>query len=96
MDQLFKRYADPFLLINNLIQTSSFSNFIDDMFNFIYEEMEEKTQWEFFLHKIFNETWGDFHDRIKSEENSKTVDVGATLKNSREMLINFTTEDEVM
>lgn len=96
MDQLFKRYADPFLLINNLIQTSSFSNFIDDMFNFIYEEMEEKTQWEFFLHKIFNETWGDFRDRIKSEENSKTVDLGATLKNSREMLINFTPEDEVM
>ena len=96
MDQLFKRYADPFLLINNLIQTSSFSSFIDDMFNFIYEEMEEKTQWEFFLHKIFNETWGDFRDRIKSEENSKTVDLGATLKNSREMLINFTPEDEVM
>lgn len=96
MDQLFKRYAGPFILLDNLIQTGSLSGFIDDMFKFINEETQERTQWEFFLHKIYNESWNDFSDRIKSDENSKTVDLGATLKNSREMLINFTPEDEVM
>ena len=96
MDLLFKRYASPFLLLDNLIQTSSLSEFIDDMFKFINKETQERTHWEFFLHKVYNESWNDFNDRIKSEENSKTVDLGATLKNSREMLINFTPEDEVI
>ena len=96
MDLLFKRYASPFLLLDNLIQTSSLSEFIDDMFKFINKETHERTQWEFFLHRVYDESWTDFNDRIKSEENSKTVDLGATLKNSREMLINFTPEDEVM
>ena len=96
MDLLFKRYASPFLLLDNLIQTNSLSGFIDDIFKFINSENQERTQWEFFLHKVYNESWNDFNDRIKSEENSKTVDLGATLKNSRKMLINFTPEDEVM
>ena len=96
MDLLFKRYASPFLLLDNLIQTSSLSEFIDDMFNFINKETQERTQWEFFLHKVYDESWNDFIERTKSEENSQTVDLGATLKNSIKMLINFTPEDEVM
>ena len=96
MDLLFKRYASPFLLLDNLIQTSSLSEFIDDMFNFINKETQERIQWEFFLHKVYDESWNDFIERTKSEENSQTVDLGATLKNSIKMLINFTPEDEVM
>ena len=96
MDLLFKRYASPFVLLDCMIQTNSLSAFIDDMFKFINEESQEKTQWEFFLHKIYNESWNDFCNRIKSEEQSKTVDLGATLTKSSEMLINFTPDNEVM
>ena len=96
MDQLLKRYADPFLLLNTLIQTNSLSSFIDDMFTFINEEFQEKTLWEFFLNKVYDESWSDFYNRITSDENSKSVDLGATLTKSREMLINFTPDNEVM
>ena len=96
MDQLFKRYADPFRLLNTLIQTNSLSSFIDDMFTFINEEFQEKTLWEFFLNKVYDESWSDFYNRITSDENSKSVDLGATLTKSREMLINFTPDNEVM
>ena len=96
MDQLFKRYADPFLLLNTLIQTNSLSSFIDDMVTFINEEFQEKTLWEFFLNKVYDESWSDFYNRITSDENSKSVDLGATLTKSREMLINFTPDNEVM
>ena len=96
MDLLFKRYASPFVLLNAMIQTNSLSAFIDDMLKFINEEFQEKTQWEFFLHKVYDESWANFCDRIKSEEQSKTVDLDATLTKSSEMLINFTPDDEVM
>ena len=96
MDLLFKRYASPFVLLDVMIQTNSLSDFIDDMFKFINEEFQEKTQWEFFLHKVYDESWKDFCERIKSEEKSKTVDLGDTLTKSSEMLMNFTPDDEVM
>ena len=96
MDLLFHRYASPFLLLDNLIQTNSLSSFIDDIFKFINSENQERIHWEFFLHKVYDESWTDFIERIKSEENSQTVNLGATLKNSIKMLINFTPEDEVM
>ena len=96
MDLLFKRYASPFVLLDNLLLTNSLDNFIVDLFDIINREREEQTQWEFFLHKIYDESWNDFCNRIKSEEQSKTVDLGATLTKSSEMLINFTPDNEVM
>ena len=41
MDLLFKRYASPFVLLDNLILINSLSSFIDDFFNFINTEKEE-------------------------------------------------------
>ena len=56
MDLLFKRYASPFILLDNLILISSSSSFIDDLFKFINEEKGEQTNWEFFLHKVFDKS----------------------------------------
>ena len=95
MDLLFSRYASPFVLLDNLILTNSLSDFISDLFKFICEEREEKTQWEFFLHKVYNKTWKEFIDEIKMSKEQKEVDLGATLKKSKNMLENFTPEREV-
>ena len=95
MDLLFSRYASPFVLLDNLILTSSVSDFIDDMFTFINEEKKEKTQWEFFLHKVYDKTWKEFIDEINISNEQKEVDLGATLKKSKNMLKNFAPESEV-
>ena len=95
MDLLFSRYASPFVLLDNLILTSSLSDFIDDMFTFINEERKEKTQWEFFLHKVYDKTWKEFIDEINISNEQKEIDLGATLKKSKNMLKNFTPESEV-
>ena len=95
MDLLFSRYASPFVLLDNLILTSSLSDFIDDMFRLINEERKEKTQWEFFLHKVYDKTWKEFIDEINISNEEKEIDLGATLKKSKNMLKNFTPESEV-
>ena len=95
MDLLFSRYASPFVLLDNLILTNSLSDFIDDMFKFINEEKEEKTQWEFFLNKVYDKTWKEFIDEINISNEEKEIDLGATLKKSKNMLKNFTPESEV-
>ena len=90
MDLLFVRYASPFVLLDGLILTNSLNNFVDDFFNFVIEERKEKSEWEFFLHKVYDRSWSDFVDEIERSENQKPVDLGATLVKSKNMLNNFT------
>lgn len=92
MDLLFSKYASPFLLIDTLIQTNSLSEYISDMYRFTAEEKQEQSKWEFFLHKVYDESWNDFNSRMKSEEKSKTVDVGATIAKNQNMINNFIPE----
>lgn len=95
MDLLFKRYASPFVLLDNLILINSLSSFIDDFFNFINTEKEEQVQWEFFLHKVFDKSWKEFCDEVSQPIVNKEIDLGATVKKSKDMLNNFTPESEV-
>ena len=91
MDLLFTRYASPFVLLDGLILTNSLNNYVDDFFGFINEDRE----WEFFLHKIYDQSWSEFSKEIEQSENQKPVDLGATLVKSKNMLNNFTPEGEV-
>ena len=95
MDLLFKRYASPFLLLDNFILTSSCNDFIDDFCKIIIEEREHKTQWEYFLHKVFDQSWSDFVSGVKVSNEPEEIDLGATIIKSRDMLKNFTPEREV-
>ena len=95
MDLLFTRYASPFVLLDNLILTHSLNNFIDDFFDFIIEERKEKTEWEFFLHKVYDKSWGEFSDSIKQSNDQTPIDLDATLTKSKNILNNFTPEGEV-
>ena len=91
MDLLFSRYASPFVLLDSLILTNSLNNFIDDFFGFVKEDNE----WEFFLHKVYDKSWGEFSDSIKQSNNQTPIDLGATLLKSKNILNNFTPEGEV-
>ena len=95
MDLLFSRYASPFVLLDSLILTHSLNNFIDDFFDFIIEERKEKTEWEFFLHKVYDKSWGEFSESIRQSNDQTPIDLGATLTKSKNILNNFTPEGEV-
>ena len=92
MDLLFKRYASPFVLLDNFIAMGSLSDFIDDFFKFINEEQQEDTKWQFFLHKVFDKSWKEFCEEIESVDKAKGIDLGATIKKSYNMLNNFAPE----
>ena len=90
MDLLFTRYASPFVLLDGLMLTTSLNNSVDEFFNLINEERKEKSQWEFFLHKVYDKSWSEFSNDIEQSENQKPIDLGATLVKSKNMLNNFT------
>ena len=86
MDLLFSRSASPFVLLDNLIITNSLNNFVNDFFDFVTEDSE----WEFFLHKVYDKSWSEFSDSIKQSDNQEPIDLGATLTKSKNMLETFT------
>lgn len=89
MDLLFKRYADPFSLIDGFIQTSRFCDFIH---TFGMQKAEDD-KWEYWLHKVWNMTYTEYCQSLKITQGLKRMsenDIEATVKKSMNILGNFT------
>lgn len=93
MDLLFREYASPFLLLDEVIKNGMLNNFLDTF----SEKQEEKTRWDLFIHKLgaFDErTWDEFNrdlDRGKPREINKPSkeNLEATVKHSFDMMNHF-------
>lgn len=93
MDLLFKKYADPFSLLNGYIQTSRFCEFI----NTFCEQKIEDDRWEFFLHKVWDQSYSDFCENLQVTQDLQQMsetDMEATVKKSMDILGNFNPEQE--
>lgn len=97
MDLLFHRYANPFILLDGFIMTSSLHQFIYDFYKMLNEDRVERSEWEFFLHKVFDQSWDEFKESIAPTNKVENVDfdLGATFKKSKNMLKDFTPKSEV-
>jgi hypothetical protein len=92
MDLLFKRYASPFPFLNGMIQTNQFANFVDEFITTINKERQEKHNWEFFLHRVFDKSYKEFITEIKvTQDNQQMSDsfIETTVQNSMNILGNF-------
>jgi hypothetical protein len=91
MDLLFKRYANPFSLLDGYIQTSRFCEFIETFL----EQKVEDDRWEFYLHRVWDKSYTDFRDEMRRTQNAQSMseaDVEATVKQSMDILGNFNPE----
>ena len=93
MDLLFKRYADPFSLVNGYIGTSRFCEFIEAFI----EQKQEDERYEFFLHKVWNQTYDEFCGTLQTSQGMQELsdeDIETTIKKSMNILGNFNPEKE--
>lgn len=56
-------------LLDVMIQSGRLLEFIREMLQIRKEEMEEKADWEVWLHKVWNQDWLDFH-ASRNDKNS--------------------------
>lgn len=92
MDQLFKRYADPFPFMDGMIQTGRFSEFVRQFLEMINSEREEQTAWEFWLHKVWEGSFTDFRAEIENDKKNRQMSektMETTIKDSMNILKNF-------
>ena len=89
MDLLFKRYADPFSLLNGYIQTTRFCEFIQEFSTWKIED----DRWEFFLHRVWDKSYAEFCEMLQTSQelqNMSDDEIEATVQKSMEILGNFT------
>lgn len=86
MDLLFKRYASPYLLVDEMLEIGQFSDFISE----VIRMKDEDEQWEFFLHKVINQSFAEFRDSITMTNNKVTQsEIETTINDSYTILKNF-------
>lgn len=91
MDQLFKEYADPFSLLDNIIPYCGLYEFLQTF----SRKHEEKLRWEFYLHKLSawdDRTWDEFNHDLDfgtAEENPSDEELTEIVRDSYNMLNDF-------
>lgn len=88
---LYTRYGNPFDLIQHMLVTGQFCDFIDEVVKIRNEEVNEKTAWEYYLHRIFDMDFDEFLQRTKQEEPAPVNmnDIETTVRASEEILRSF-------
>lgn len=60
MDLLFKRYANPFLFVDQMILIGQFSKFVTE----IIEKDADDNLWRFFIHKVEGQTFYEWKESL--------------------------------
>lgn len=96
MDLLFKRYASPFLLLDEMLISHRFTEFITEFIKIHNEDMENETMWDLWLHKIYDKSFDEFKRSIGSSDNSAvqmdSATFETTINESMEILNEFVPE----
>jgi hypothetical protein len=93
MDLLFKRYADPFSLMDGYIQTSRMCDFISAFI----EHKTEDDRWEYYLHRVYGMSYPEYCETLQTTQGLQTmseVDIEATVKESMNILGNFNPDEQ--
>ena len=92
LDMLFKRYSNPMILLDSMIRTNRFSEFIHEFVIITNEELEDHTLWELWLHRVINQDWNEYYNQAKPQRTERvplTYNLETTVKESAEMLNGF-------
>lgn len=84
MDLLFKRYASPFTLLDEVIRNRQLCEFV----KMLSVEVDNDQLWEFFLHKVSGQTFAEFKSSLRVETVS-TEDLETTVCTSYDIIQNF-------
>ena len=96
MDLLAKRYASPFLVLDEFIRIHQLHDFVTEILKTIADEKIHDIRWQFYLHKVFDMTFEEYLRRCeqpqqKGQEMSHE-DIGNIINDSKKMLEGFMPE----
>ena len=93
MDLLFRRYASPFSLLTEYIQTCRFYEFIQTLCRL----KRDDDRYEYYIHRVWDKSYGEFCDILDTTEKQQGMsdhDMETTIMESMKILNNFKPEQE--
>lgn len=97
MDMIYKRYACPLPILEQMIQVDRLAEFVAEFVSISNEEVRDQTLWEFYLHhEMLSESFEEFRNRCvpSKEEKQPAANLEATVNHSKQMLDDFRPDDE--
>lgn len=55
-------------LLQQMLQTGQLCDFIEELIQIMNEEVNEKTMWEYYLHRVFDKSFAEFMALNKEPE----------------------------
>lgn len=68
MDLLSKRYASPFLMLDDMIRLEMLHDFVIEVINAIHTERDAEDKWQYYLHKVHDKSYQEFLEELSVEE----------------------------
>lgn len=88
MDLLFKRYASPYLLVDEMISAGQFSDFVTQLVGYDADQ----SLWDFYLHKVDGQSYNNWKASLSGAERSNGMSDGqieTTINESYLIINNF-------
>lgn len=90
---LFAKYASPMILLDKMILTHRFHEFVGEFVKLHNEEIEDSTAWELWLHRIFDRDFKDFKAALNGEQapgdTPSAAELESTVRDSMKILSDF-------
>lgn len=90
---LFQRYASPMVIVDKMILTGRFSEFVQEFVTIRNKELIDQTRWEFWLHKVFNMSFDEYlgaaENNAGNEEVLSADEMKETVKDSLGIIKDF-------
>ena len=62
---LYQRYGKPLELLQQMMEAGQLCEFIDEFIQIRNEELQDKSMWEYFLHKVYDKSFEEFRQQVK-------------------------------
>lgn len=92
MDLLYQRYASPFSFIDGMLRSGGFTDFVYNFIDTTNKEKEDKYRWDIYLHRIFDKSYNEWLEEIKTDNDNQNMTAGTietTVTDSLNILKNF-------
>ena len=86
---LFKRYASPLVLLDQMIMTGQLYDFVMKMIH----EVDHDQLWEYYLNRVYDKSFDDWVASLEQSARPTKMterEIGTTITNSMNMLTDFT------
>lgn len=92
---MFQRYSSPLILLDRMIASGRLEEFVKEMIHIHNEEMEDKTLWDIWLHRIFDKGFDEYKKSLGTHKEAAPTqeEVKSTVQDSFDLLAGFVPDE---